>query len=515
MSNDDEVKREGREVKALQANADPESALSPIDDRFRYRAITEDQRLVFRWRPDGTLTFVSDAYCRYFGLSADRWLGRSLLSVVADADRERVSRHMASLSVTNPVEAIECRVIIPSGEARWQIWVDTVVLDGAEAISEVESVARDITDQQRMKAELEERIALAQAFFESTAQGIIGVNRDGIIVLCNPKAEDLFGYGPGELLKKPVDMLVPDRIKEVHRRHIAAYFEMPRARPMGLGMNLAGLRKDGREIPIEVSLTFVPYAQGGLAIAFHSDISERVLQERQARHLEKLTALGSLAAGVAHEINNPLGIILSRIELMLMDTAEQHAPAETVEDLHTLQRQAQRLRRITETLLKYSRRRPPDHQPVDLATVVNDTLLLARYELGRDGIQVSTSFAPDVPRVLGDPTALQQVFMNLLLNARDAMAGGGSLRIDVTWAPNQPGSVRLEVADTGCGMTADVLAKIAQPFFTTKSHGTGLGLSVSYTIIREHGGTVDVSSEPGRGTTFGITLPGIPASSPA
>ena len=479
--------------------------------RSRLRAVTEDQRLVCRWRPDGTLTFVSDAYCRYFGLSAEQLIGRSLLTFVAEADRDRVREHMASLSVANPVEAIEYQITAASGELRWMIRVDSARPDDAGAVSEVESVARDITDRQRMKAELDERTALLQAFFESAVEGIIAVNRDGAIVLANARAEAMFGYGPGELLKQPLDVLVPDRMKDLHRRHVTAYFEKPRARPMGLGMSLAGCRKDGSEFPIEVSLSFVPYAQGGLAIAFHSDISERVLQERQARHLEKLTALGSLAAGIAHEINNPLGIILSRIELMLMDAADRDAADEVVEDLRTLQRQAQRLNRITEALLKYGRRRPPDPQPVDLTAVVNDTLLLARYELSRDGIEVSTSFAPDLPRVLGDPTALQQVFMNLLLNARDAMPGGGRLRVGVTWAPNQPGSIRLEVADTGCGMTGDVLAKIAQPFFTTKSHGTGLGLSVSYTIIREHGGTVDVASEPGRGTMFGITLPGLPA----
>jgi signal transduction histidine kinase len=278
---------------------------------------------------------------------------------------------------------------------------------------------------------------------------------------------------------------------------------------MGLGMNLAGRRKDGTEFPIEVSLSFIPDERGGLAMAFITDISERVLQERQARHLEKLTALGSLAAGIAHEINNPIGIILSRIELMLMDVAEQHGSDQVVDDLRALHRQAQRLNRITDALLRFGRRRAPDPHPVDLAAVVNDTLLLARYELSRDGIRVTMSLAPDLPRVAGDATALQQVFMNLLLNARDAMPQGGTLRIDAAAASNQPGAIRLSVADTGCGMPADVLAKLAQPFFTTKSHGTGLGLSVSYTIIREHGGTVEVASEPARGTTFTITLPGI------
>jgi hypothetical protein len=238
-----------------------------------------------------------------------------------------------------------------------------------------------------------------------------------------------------------------------------------------------------------------------------------VAHECQTRHVEKLAALGSLAAGIAHELNNPIGIILSRIELMLMDAEDRQGPAEVVEDLRVLHRQAQRLNRITGGLLSYGRRPHDASQPIDVRTVIQDTLLLAHYQLGRDGIDVSTAFDMDLPCVLGDATALQQVFMNLLLNARDAMPNGGRLRIVATRTSDQPGWIRLVVADTGGGMAADVLARIAQPFFTTKSHGTGLGLSVSYTIIREHGGGVEVTSEPGRGTTFTITLPSLAESS--
>ena len=138
---------------------------------------------------------------------------------------------------------------------------------------------------------------------------------------------------------------------------------------------------------------------------------------------------------------------------------------------------------------------------MDLSGVVEDTLLLTGKQLGRDGIHVVTDLDPRLPRVWADATALEQVLMNLLLNGRDAMPTGGTLRIETGLASDQPGVVRLVVADTGPGMAPEVLAKIAEPFFTTKATGTGLGLSVSYTIIREHGGTVHTEAEPGRGTT--------------
>jgi PAS domain S-box-containing protein len=355
--------------------------------------------------------------------------------------------------------------------------------------------------------ELRKRTATIHAFFQSASEGIVGVDRDGRITLANPRVESMFGYEREELLGRSVEILVPDRSRPLHRGHRRDYFARPRVRSMGLGMNLMGRRKDGVEFPIEVSLSFISDVDGGVTMAFVTDISERVAQERQARHVEKLAVLGSLAAGIAHEINNPIGIILSRIELMLMDIGDQGTSAQSAADLETLHRQATRLGHIAQGLLSFGRQHQPDRRPVDLSEIVEDTLLLTGKQLGRDGIHIVTDLDPGLPRVWGDATALEQVLMNLLLNGRDAMPTGGTLRIETGPASDQPGAVRLVVADTGVGMTPEVLAKLAEPFFTTKAAGTGLGLSVSYTIIREHGGTVHTESAPGRGTTFTITLP--------
>jgi two-component system NtrC family sensor kinase len=276
---------------------------------------------------------------------------------------------------------------------------------------------------------------------------------------------------------------------------------------MGLGLTLTARRKDGAEFPIEVSLTYIPDEAAGLAMAFVTDISERVAHERQTRHVEKLAALGSLAAGIAHELNNPIGIILSRIEVMLMEVEEQPHTAESVTDLQVLHRHAQRLGRIAQGLLSFGRQRQRDRQPIDLSVVVEATLLLAGKQLSREGTHVRTTLDAGLPRILGDPTALEQVLMNLLFNARDAMPTGGTVEIEPSTDPAPPGAIRLIVSDTGHGMSPEILAKLSEPFFTTKPGGSGLGLSVSYTIIREHAGTVHVRSEPGRGTTFTILFP--------
>jgi PAS domain S-box-containing protein len=474
----------------------------------RHRAVIEDQRLVSRWLPDGTLTFVSDAYCQHVGRARLDLLGRSFLSLVADADRQRLQSYIRSLGPSRPVGIFEHRVIGAAGETRWHLRVDQTVLGPDLRVAEVESVERDITDQRKTVAALQRHEATIRAFFESASEGIVGVDREGRIVLANSRLESMFGYERDELLGQSVEVLVPERSRQLHGGHRADYFARPRARSMGLGMNLTGRRKDGSELPIEVSLSFISDDPEGLAMAFVTDISARVAQERQARHVEKLAALGSLAAGIAHEINNPIGILLSRIELMLMDIADHGAAAQTTSDLEVLHRQATRLGRIAQGLLSFGRQRHRDRQAVDLTEVVEDTLLLTGKQLGRDGIHVVTDLDPGLPRVWGDATALEQILMNLLLNARDAMPDGGTLRVETKPAP--PGSVLLRVADTGVGMPPEVAARLAEPFFTTKSSGTGLGLSVSYTLIREHGGAVRVDSEPGRGTTFTVTLPVMP-----
>jgi len=160
-------------------------------------------------------------------------------------------------------------------------------------------------------------------------------------------------------------------------------------------------------------------------------------------------------------------------------------------------------------LLSFGRQRQRAPQPVDLNDVVDETLLLVGKQLSRDGVRVVTLLHDRLPQLMGDATALEQVLMNLCFNARDAMPAGGTLRIETSPGSALPETVRLVVSDTGEGMAPEVLARLAEPFFTVKPHGTGLGLSVSYAILREHAGTVAVQSALGRGTTFTIDFPAI------
>ena len=374
------------------------------------------------------------------------------------------------------------------------------------------------TREQHLEAALKKSEATGHALLESASEGIVLVDASGRITLVNAAAERMFGYDRAELLGQMLEILLPDPVRRVHAEHRAQYFGEPRVRSMGSGLDLAGRRKDGTEFPVEISLSHIDAAEGMTAMALITDITERkrvqAELQRQRETLyraEKLAALGTLSAGIAHEMNNPLGIITSRIEVMLLDAEEQNLPPQVLEDLQVLHRATQRVARIAANLRSFARQAPREHTRVDLNTVVAETLLLVKKPLEVDSILLVTSLDPSLGAIVGDAGTLQQVLLNLVTNAREAMAGrGGQIRIETSIVAERPGWVRVVIQDTGPGISPEELSKVFDPFYTTKTTGTGLGLSVSYGIIQDHHGTVDVQSVPGKGTTFVLAFPAAP-----
>ena len=376
------------------------------------------------------------------------------------------------------------------------------VADGIRAVAFV----TDITQRKAVEDAVRLSEARARALFEAASEGVVVVDSGGRIVSVNGKMEELFGYPRSELIGHSIEMLMPDRYRDVHPRHRGEYFASPRPRPMGRGLDLAGLRKDGTEFPIEISLSPIDTDEGVQSVAMVTDITGRLAVERATRQAERLASLGILSAGIAHEINNPIGIITSRIELMLIDAAEHALPATVVDDLHVLHRNAMRVTSIAQRFLSFARQSPAERSPVDLNRVVAQTVELVERQMG-EGLRIITDLEPASPPILGHANALQQVLLNLIMNARDAMDGRGEIRIATGVSRDRPGQIRLTVADTGPGIPPDAISRIFDPFYTTKASGTGLGLSVSYGIIRDHNGTVDVESSVGKGATFILTFP--------
>ncbi|MGP8001050.1 MAG: ATP-binding protein [Streptosporangiaceae bacterium] len=378
-----------------------------------------------------------------------------------------------------------------------------------------------------------------QRLLEAAPDAILCVAGDGQIVLVNAQAERLFGYPRQELLGQPLELLVPDEARIRPAQHRPGYAARPHTRPMGVGLELAGRRRDGSVFPAEVSLAAIDTDSGLLITAAVRDVTERLAAqsererlktqaerdrlERQLQQSQRLNSLGELAGGVAHDFNNLLGVISSYAAFAAEDVPEQ-APPECWQalraDLEQVERAAGRAAELTHQLLSFARREVAQRQVLNLHEVVAGVEQLLQRTLG-EHVDLATVPGRDLSPVLADPGQIEQVLVNLAINARDAMPAGGRLTIetgnvdvDEVYAASRAELaagryVSLRVSDTGTGMTAQVVDRAFEPFYTTKpkGEGTGLGLASVYGIITQAGGNVRIYSEPGLGTTVVVLLP--------
>jgi two-component system, cell cycle sensor histidine kinase and response regulator CckA len=358
---------------------------------------------------------------------------------------------------------------------------------------------------------------MVEALLASASQAIISMDKSGRIVLANARTQEVFGYSAQELMGEQIEILLPDASKGRHEKLRSDYFRHPRVRPMGIGIELAGRRKNGAEFPVEVSLSFVRTEEGMFAIAFVTDISQRKNLEEQLMHAQKMEAVGRLAGGVAHDFNNMLTVIAGYNQMML----DHLSPLDPVRGYaEEVLKAADRAAALTGQLLAFSRRQAVQARVFNVnATLVNTEKMLRRL-IGED-IELSLSLSSEVGNIKADPGHIEQAIFNLATNARDAMPGGGHLTIetasvylDDTYAKThlgvEPGRyVMIAVTDTGEGMDMDTKRRIFEPFFTTKEKGkgTGLGLATVYGIVKQAGGDIWVYSEKGRGTTFKLYFP--------
>jgi PAS domain S-box-containing protein len=373
---------------------------------------------------------------------------------------------------------------------------------------------------------------LPEHLLESIPDAVVAVASDGAIVLVNREAERIFGYGRDELLGRPAEMLVPARHRNEHVTQRKRYFELPTTRPLGSGLEFHGLRSDGSEFPVDMAVSPLGTGEGTTAIAVVHALSEaKEIERRRDEELAKanrearvaqssrLESLGQLAGGVAHDFNNLLGVILNYADFVA-DELEEGTTAHT--DVVEIRKAAQRATDLTRQLLIFSRREVIKPAPVDLNEVVSDVERLLRRTLG-EHVELNVDLARSVPAVLADPGQVEQVLVNLAVNARDAMQDGGRLvigtgevELDRDFLHDHPELspgryVRLTVADNGSGMEPEVAARVFEPFFSTKrkGEGTGLGLATVYGIVTAAGGQISIYSEPGEGTVFRIHLPAV------
>jgi PAS domain S-box-containing protein len=356
----------------------------------------------------------------------------------------------------------------------------------------------------------------AEKYFAYSSEAIVVTNRDEKIVDLNPRAESMFRFARGELFGQPIEMLIADRSHAFHASRRYNYLASPQMRSMGLDLDLVGRRNDGVEFPLHMRLSFVPGERGDLVVASMTDMGGRLATEREARRTELLAALGAVVAGVAHELNNPLSVICTRMELTRQQMGRLELPAQVRNDLRIIDHHAHRAGRIAYELLALARERPKERmRAVDVNDIVDRAMVLMADQMLKGGIRIDLVLERSLPPVLGDPVALEQVLINLLANARDAMPEGGAIRIETRAIAGRPGWLYLALTDTGCGVLPDHLSRLFELFYTTKTSGAGLGLWLSRRIVLEHRGTIEAHSRPGKGSTFMVSLPQIETGKPA
>jgi len=343
-----------------------------------------------------------------------------------------------------------------------------------------------------------------ESIIESINVGLLAVDLEGRVTRLNSALEEILDISRREAVGKRVEDLFSEDFTDTLRQVLGN--DRWRLRETRNIYKIHTATFAGRTLVLNIAIAPLQDSQeqtGALVVI--EDVTSRVRLEEQLQQREKLSSIGLLAAGVAHEVNTPLTGVSSYTQMllgMLSETDPKHAL------LLKVRRQAERATNIVNNLLNFSRTGDAsEFTELDISRVLDDTLQLLEPQLRGNRIEIVRDYDPDSPVVFGNAGKLQQVFTNLLLNARDAIPAGGSIRISTI--PAEDHSLTIEVSDSGMGIAPENVAKIYDPFYTTKGvgRGTGLGLAVSYGIVQEHSGHISVESNPGRGTAFRITLP--------
>jgi PAS domain S-box-containing protein len=384
---------------------------------------------------------------------------------------------------------------------------------------------------------------LDEALFELAPDAILLVDRHGRIIRANAQAELMFGYPRAEVVGQPVEMFVPDAARASHHRHRERYTEQPRTRPMAKDLQLSARRKDGSELPVEIALAPVPLPEGSGVVAIIRDVSVRRVAEQTLRdahdelerrvaertrelsdanrrlseehtklvQAEKMSSIGLLAAGVAHEINNPLSGVMGLVKAIRDGAVPEGKRPEYFE---TVDDGLERIRLTVQGLLDFSRPRAPSWTAVDTDDMVAACLRLIMPATRKKNLAVE--HRPDGDGALGpswvraDRSQLMQAVVNVLMNAIHAAPTGSEVTVVTRRADRR---VAIAIIDRGSGIPPEMLNRIYDPFYTTKpeGEGTGLGLAITLGIIHNHGGELAVDSGPDRGTTMTLWLPMAPS----
>jgi PAS domain S-box-containing protein len=492
--------------------------------RHRHDQETRHREERFRQLADNIdeVFFVVDAQFRetlYINLAYEKVWGRTCQSVyeyprsfmdpVPLEDKTRLQEHMRRIQLGEQPGKIVFRVVQPNGNVRWLLTHAVPVRNEQREVYRISGVALDITESREAQLALEEIADRYQKLTETSFDAIV-MSDGGVIREANSGYVRMHGY---DRIEEMIGRQIVDFIAEESRADV----ERRLAEGIDGTYELVGLRKDGKSILLEATSSSHMIAGRPGRITALRDITEKRALEEQFRQAQKMEAVGRLAGGVAHDFNNLLTVIMSYTDMLLEGVSPQDPRAD---DLDQIRKAAVAAASLTRQLLAFSRQQVIEPRLVNLSEIVSMSQKMLNRLIGED-IEIVTTLTSDPVAVMIDPGQLEQVIMNLAVNARDAMPRGGKLTLETasvkmdaefaqdSWSTNPGRFAMLAVTDAGVGMDEETLARIFEPFFTTKEigKGTGLGLATVYGIVKQANGFIRVNSKPDDGTTFRIYFP--------
>ncbi len=496
-----------------------ENEFALLDSRQRFKDFS-DTASDWAWETDSEHRFVYLSA----GLEEEKLfsegdaLGRTRMECAAeDTATDKWRKHLSDLHNQRPFNNFEYAIIGPDGKKKFVTSSGKPSYDAAGNFSGYRGTGRDATVLRSHQENLQMAELRLRRAFESITIGIVLTDNTGVIIQTNPEISRIFGYEEDELVGSNVKILMPHSDSSRHDQYIKSYLTTGVGKIIGTGREVVGLRKNGETFPMNLGIATMDVEGERQFLGSIVDISKEKALEGQLRQVQKMETVGHLVGGIAHDFNNILGIIVGNLDLVKRKLDQDEKLYRQVDKAVGA---ANRGASLTRRLLNFSRQTPTQNEPINVNDCITNIHELLQRSITKS-VEIKLFLKDDLPMALADPGDLQDALVNLAVNARDAMPGGGVLRIGtraVSIGSNTTKELRdlraghyveIDVADTGTGMPEAVKARIFDPFYTTKEtgKGTGLGLPMVYGFARRSGGSVTVYSEEGVGTSFKIFLP--------